>query len=367
MSDSTVLKTPLSDRHRELGARMMPFAGYDMPVQYSGLMDEHLAVRERAGLFDVSHMGEAAVEGAQALELLQKLTCNNVAKLKVGRAHYTGLMNEQGAFHDDLLIYRRAEDRFLCVINAANATTDLAWIRQHAEGMDVDVRDESDGWGLLALQGPKAEAILAPHCDADLSQIAYYGFAEAKVDGVSMIVSRTGYTGEDGFELYLPSDAAFQVWNRLLEAGAPEGLLPAGLGARDTLRLEARMALYGNDIDQTTTAYEAGLGWIVKLKKGDFIGREALVRQKEEGCARQLVGIEMEGRAIARHGYEVHHKGEVVGKVTSGTFAPYLKRRIGLAYVPTELSSVGTALEIAVRSKVEPAKVVETPFYSRKK
>ena len=366
MSDS-VKTTPLTDRHRSLGARMVPFAGYEMPVQYAGVIDEHLAVRQRAGLFDVSHMGEARVRGSQALDFLQKLTCNNVAKLKVGRAHYTGLMTPQGCFHDDLLIYRLAEDEFLLVLNAANATKDLSWMRDHLAGFDAELIDESDAWALLALQGPEAVQVLTGLTRADVAATPYYGFTESEVAGRKMIVSRTGYTGEDGFELYLQAGDAAHVWDALLEAGEPAGLQPTGLGARDTLRLEARMALYGNDIDDTTTAYEAGLGWIVKMKKGDFIGRDALLKQREEGLKRTLVGFEMQGRAIARHGYPATSNGEGVGQVTSGSFAPFLERRIGLAYLPLELSEVGTTFDVDIRGRHQPAEVVETPFYSRKK
>jgi len=365
MSETPAKQTPLHERHVALGARMVSFAGWDMPVQYGGLMDEHMAVRTRAGLFDVSHMGEARVRGSQACDFLQYVTCNNVATLKTGRAHYTGLMTPTGCFHDDLLIYRLDEDEFLLVLNAANVGKDLAWMRDHLARFDAELTDESDGWALLALQGPEAMAILEPIAVDRVADLGYYMFARTPVAGVDTLVSRTGYTGEDGFELYLPADGAGKVWDALIERGAAHGLLPAVLGARDTLRLEAKMALYGNDIDDTTTPLEADLGWIVKLKKGDFIGRETLVRQKAEGLRRRLIGFEMEGRAIARHGYDVCVKGRKVGAVTSGTLAPYLDKRIGLAYLPLEYCNVGSAFEVDVRGRAQPARVVETPFYKR--
>ena len=367
MNEQPVRRTPLHDRHLALGARMVPFAGWDMPVQYSGLIDEHMAVRKRAGLFDVSHMGEARVRGPQAVDFLQYLTCNNVVGLKINRAHYNGLMTPSGCFHDDLLIYRLGEDEFLLVLNAANVHGDLAWMREHVSNFDTELIDESEAWALLALQGPEAAAILAPLAGDRVAELGYYGFARTEVAGIDTLVSRTGYTGEDGFELYLPADGAGAVWDVLIERGADRGLAPTGLGARDTLRLEAKMALYGNDIDDTTTALEADLGWIVKFKKGDFIGRAALVKQKAEGLARRLTGFEMESRAIARHGYDVCLSGRKIGRVTSGTYAPYLNKRIGLAYLPLELSAVGTALEIDVRGRAQPARVVDTPFYKRAK
>ncbi len=344
---------------------MVAFAGWDLPVRYSGLVDEHMAVRKRAGLFDVSHMGEARVRGVQACDFLQHLTCNNVARLKVGDVHYSGLMTPNGCFHDDLLIYRLDENDFLLVLNAANVDKDLAWMRDHLAGFDADLSDESERWALLALQGPAALAILEPMATARVRDLAYYAFTRTPVAGVEALVSRTGYTGEDGFELYLPADEASRVWDALIERGAGHGLLPAGLGARDTLRLEAKMMLYGNDIDDTTTVFEADLGWMVKLKKGDFIGRQALARQKTAGVRRRLVGFEMQGRAIARHGYDACVEGRKVGTVTSGTLAPYLDKRIGLVYLPLEFCEVGSAFEVQVRGNAQAARVVATPFYRR--
>lgn len=366
-SQDSLRHTPIHAAHVKAGARMVSFSGWHMPVQYTGIVDEHIAVRSRAGLFDVSHMGEFAVRGPQALEFLQHVTCNNVARLKVGRAQYTGLMLPNGAFVDDMLVYRLDETEYLLVVNAANLSKDLAWLQDHVGAFDAELLDESADWGQIAIQGPRAEAILAERTDAVLSDIPYYGFAMADVDGVRSLVSRTGYTGEDGFELYVPASEAERVWYSLLGAGGPEGLVPVGLGARDTLRLEACMALYGNDIDDTTTALEADLGWIVKLKKGDFVGREALVRQKEAGLARKLVGFEMTGRAIARHGYPVLVDGETVGRVTSGSYAPFLQKNIGLAYLPVGMWEPGTKFDVGIRKRTEPAVVVATPFYRRER
>jgi aminomethyltransferase len=363
--DADIRRTPLHDEHVAAGGRMVDFAGWRLPIQYSGLIDEHTAVRTRAGLFDVSHMGEAAVRGPQALDFLQKLTCNNVAKLQPGRAHYTALTRPEGSFVDDLLIYCLDESDFLLVLNAANTAKDLAWLREHAVGFDVEVQDESARWAQIALQGPAAVEIVTPLTDASPGELRYYGFARADVAGVPSILSRTGYTGEDGFEVYCPADSAPTVWRALMEAGARAGIAPAGLGARDTLRLEAKMALYGNDIDETTTVLEADLGWIVKLKKGDFIGRDVLARQKQEGVERKLIGFEMQGRAIPRHGYPVLREGGRIGEVTSGTFAPFLKKRIGLAYVPVDATEVGSELDVEIRGRAERAVVVPTPFYQR--
>jgi len=357
--------TPLHAAHVAAAGRMVAFVGWHMPVQYRGVIEEHNTVRRKAGLFDVSHMGEVAVRGPQALDYLQHLTCNNVARLVPGRAHYTGLMTSDGCFVDDMLIYHLADDEYMVVINAANSAKDVAWFHKHAAVFDVEVRDESEQWAQLAVQGPRAEALLDPLTTAELGEIRYYGFARTDVRGIECIVSRTGYTGEDGFEIYAPAEAGEELWTAVLEAGEPHGIAPIGLGARDTLRLEARMALYGNDIDDTTTAYEADLGWIVKLKKGGFIGREALARQKEDGLTRKLVGFEMQGRAIARHGHRAYRDAREVGKVTSGSFAPYLEKRIGLAYLANEWTDVGTAFEVEIRGRRVGAVVVPTPFYKR--
>jgi aminomethyltransferase len=353
--------------HVAAGARMVDFFGWQMPVQYTGVIDEHLAVRTRAGLFDVSHMGEVSVRGPQALDFLQKVTCNNVARIKVGRAQYNALTLPNGAFVDDLLVYRLDEDDYLLVINASNTPKDVAWLRQHAEQFDLELNDVSARWAQLALQGPHAERVLAELVPFGLEDLKYFGFVNGDVDGIPSLVARTGYTGEDGFEIYTAPEGAEQIWYSLLGAGAPHGLVPVGLGARDTLRLEANLPLYGNDIDDSTTAWEANLGWIVKLKKGDFIGRDALVRQREQGIERKLVGFEMCGRAIARHGYPACYEGREAGRVTSGSHAPFLKKSIGLAYLPVEAGEPGTAFEVEIRGRKEPAVVVPTPFYAREK
>jgi len=363
-------RTPLYECHLEAGGRMVGFAGWEMPVQYAGVIEEHRAVRTAAGLFDVSHMGEIRVRGAGAEALLDRLTPNDVGKLAPGRAHYSGLLTERGTYVDDLLIYRLGAEDFLVVANASNARRDFEWIASRAAGADAadaEVTDASDDYALLALQGPRALEILAPLASPDPSGLRYYGFAEGTVDGAPAIVSRTGYTGEDGFELYLSPREAPRIWRRLLAAGAPHGIQPAGLGARDTLRLEAAMALYGHEIDETTTPFEAGLGWVVKLDKGEFVGREALVAQRQAGLARKLVGFEVAGRGIARQGHPVVAGGEAVGAVTSGTFSPTFEKALGMAYVPTRFEAPGSRLAIEVRGRELPAAVVPLPFYRRSK
>jgi aminomethyltransferase len=355
-------RTPLYGCHLEAAARMVDFAGWEMPVQYTGVIEEHRAVRTAAGLFDVSHMGEVRVKGAGAAAFLQRLTPNDVSKLIPGRAHYSGLLTEQGTYIDDILVYRLGPEDFLVVVNASNAQRDFEWIASRAAGKpDVEVTNESDRYALLALQGPKALSILAPLASPDVTGLKYYGFAQGTVDGVPALISRTGYTGEDGFELYLAPEDAPRVWRRLLDGGA----VPAGLGARDTLRLEGAMALYGHEIDETTTPWEAGLAWVVKMDKGDFLGRDALAAQKGRGVPRKLVGFEVRGRGIARQGHTVVSEGGTVGAVTSGTWSPTLEKALGLAYVPPELAAPGTALAIDVRGKALPAVVVEIPFYRR--
>ena len=361
-----VRRTPLYDAHQAAGGKLVEFAGWEMPVQYSGVLQEHRAVRTAAGLFDVSHMGEFRVAGDGAESFLQAVTPNDVAKLQPGRIHYSGLLTEQGTYVDDLLVYRLTEDEFLLVVNAANAAKDLEWLQRH-KGAGVTLEDVSSDYGLIALQGPRAEAILAGLTSTDLTAIRYYAFVQGEVNGRAAIISRTGYTGEDGFELYLAPEDAAAVWDRLLEVGGPEGLVPAGLGARDTLRMEAAMALYGHEIDDTITPLEAGLQWVVKLEAGDFIGRQALVAMKEEGLPRKLVGFNVEGRGIARQGHKVLVDGEEVGFVTSGTFSPTLEKALGMAYVPVSMATTGTPLSLNVRGKLIPAVVVDLPFYKRAK
>ncbi len=358
-------QTPLHAAHLRAGARMVEFAGWHLPLQYSGLLDEHIAVRTRAGLFDVSHMGEASVRGTGALDFLQWVTCNDVGRLARGQAQYNGLTTPHGAFVDDLLVYKLDDCDYLLVLNAANTAKDLDWLKSHAAGFAVTVEDDSERWAQLAVQGPGALAALQPQLSEPLTHVKYYRFIQARVCGIPAIVSRTGYTGEDGFELYVPAQSATRVWDALLDSGAARGLVPAGLGARDTLRLEAALALYGNDIDDTTTAVEAGLGFIVKPAKGEFLGREVLARQLTEGVPRKLIGFEMRGRGIARHGYPTTHEGRRVGQVTSGTHSPTLRRPIGLAYLPSELARPGTEFEVEIRDRSEPGVVVPTPFYRR--
>jgi aminomethyltransferase len=364
---SSLKRTPLWERHRALGGKMVAFGGWDMPVEYSGLADEHRAVRTRAGLFDVSHMGEIRVRGPKAFETVQRLTCNDVAALDDGKAQYSAFLTEQGTFVDDLLTYRIAADDYLLVVNAANTPKDVAWAKRQ-ESAGAAVEDESAIWAQLALQGPLAERVLQPLTDVRLADVGYYRFTTGHVAGVTALVSRTGYTGEDGFEVYVHSDRAGAVWDAILEAGKPHGVIPTGLGARDTLRLEATLALYGNDIDDTTTPWEANLGWIVKMKKGDFTGREALAKQKEAGITRRLVGFEVTGRGIARHGFpvSVDPASGPVGVVTSGTQTPTVGKPIGLAYVPVGRVTPGTPLAIDVRGRSVAARVVPTPFYKRK-
>ena len=361
-----LLKTPLNAAHRESGAKMVAFGGWDMPVEYSGLIGEHMAVRTAAGLFDVSHMGELAVEGPGALAYLQSVTSNDVARLADGQAQYSSLPMENGAPVDDVIVMRRAADRYLMVVNASNIDKDFKWLQARGP-RGCELVNRSDDYALLALQGPRAEAILKPLTAIDLAGLKYYHFAEGRVADADALVSRTGYTGEDGFEIFVPPASAEALWKRLLEAGKDKGLVPAGLGARDTLRLEARMCLYGNDMDETTSLVEAGLGWIVSLdeRKGDYPGRAVLAQQKKASPPRKLAGFEVTGRGIARHGYPVHVHDERVGEVTSGTYAPFLQKNIGLCYVPAAHAAVGTELSIEIRERKVPARIVPTPFYKR--
>ena len=357
-------RTPLFDAHRKLGAKMVPFGGWEMPVQYAGILEEHRAVREKAGLFDVSHMGEFEIRGRGALEAVQRLTTNDASRLRVGQVQYSALTTPEGTFVDDITVYKFADDRYCLTVNASNIDKDFAWIREHAPPA-VHVKNASDEIALLALQGPRAQEILRKLTAVELEKIKYYCFVEGKVLGIDGCISRTGYTGEDGFELYIRSQHAATLWNALLEAGAPVGLQPCGLGARDTLRLEAKMALYGNDIDERHTVLEADLGWIVKLEKGKFIGHEVLARQKAGGIKRKLVGFEMVGRGIARSHYPIVKDGKPIGEVTSGGPAPHLGKNIGLGYVAVEHAAIGAEFDILVRGNPVAARVVPTPFYKR--
>lgn len=338
-----------------------------MPVQFSGVAAEHRGVRQRAGLFDVSHMGELLFEGPDALPLLQSLTPNDVSRLAVGRAQYSALTTESGGFLDDIVVYRRGAQSFLVVTNAANTARDLEWVRERGgrRAADPAVRDGSGDFALLALQGPRAEAILAPLTDLDLPRIRYYRFAEGRVAGVPATVARMGYTGEDGFEILLPAGEAESAAHHLLDAGEGEGLIPAGLGARDTLRLEAKMALHGQDIDEEHTVFEADLGWMVKFGKGGFTGRAALLAQREQGIRRKLVGFELRGRGIPRRGYPIRVDGERFGSVTSGGYAPFLEKSIGLGYLPVAVAEPGQRFDVEIRGRPVPAEVVPTPFYRR--
>jgi aminomethyltransferase len=360
---TSLRRTPLYSLHRELGAKLIDFGGWEMPVQYSGILEEHRAVRERVGLFDVSHMGEFDVQGPDALTFLQRLTPNDVARLADGRIHYSAFLTEAGTFVDDLLVYRRSADKYFLVVNAGNTPKDFAWARDRVQG-DVAVTDRSSDYALIAVQGPKAAGLMARAAKPDPSDLPYYGFREGSVSGAAALVSRTGYTGEDGFEVYLRPEDAERVFRALLDAGRAEGAVPCGLGARDTLRLEAKMALYGNDIDDTVTAYEADLGWIVKPAKGDFIGRDALVAQKQAGVPRKLVGFEMVDRGIGRHGYPARTSAGA-GIVTSGTHSPTLGKPIGLALLPTKAAAVGAEFGVEIRGREAAARVVPTPFYKR--
>lgn len=365
-SHAPLKKTPLNSLEHELGGKMVDFGGWELPVQFSSIMEEHAAVRERAGIFDVSHMGEIRITGPQALDLLQATTCNDVAKLEDGRCQYNGLLYPTGGFVDDILIYRDSPTDYLVVVNASNSDKDYDWFADCAKTFEARVENLSSSFAQLAIQGPRAESILQPLTDLDLRTIKYYRFGRGKVDGVPAIVSRTGYTGEDGFEIYLDPAESQRIFRRLLEAGGQD-ILPCGLGARDTLRLEAKMALYGNDIDHSTTPLEADLAWIVKLDKGDFHGKDVLVRERTEGVRRKLVGFEMVDRGIGRHGYPVVDGSAEIGIVTSGTHSPTLKKAIGLAYLPSEKAAVGSEFQVLIRGKEAKARVVPTPFYKRAK
>lgn len=346
---------------------MVDFVGWEMPVQYAGPIPEHMAVREAAGLFDVSHMGEIEVTGGGALELVQRVTTNDVSKLDDNQVQYSTLLNESGGVIDDLLVYRINAEYFLLIVNASNIDRDYDWIKGHnGEGPAV-VLNTSGAWALLALQGPRSEAILQDLSDRMLDRIPYYWSQWVGMDGVECRVSRTGYTGEDGFEILCAAGDARHLWNRLLVTGHDRGLVPCGLAARNTLRLEAAFRLHGNDMDETTTPLEAGLAWVVKMNKGDFVGREALARQKAEGLKRKLVGFEVLDRAPARDNYPVAVDGVEVGRVSSGSPAPYLRKNIGLAYVPAEHAVTGREISIVVRGRHVPARVVETPFYKRER
>jgi aminomethyltransferase len=357
------LRTPLYDRHLAAGARMVEFAGFEMPVQYQGILEEHAAVRERAGIFDVSHMGEVVLEGDRALDSAQKLVTNDLSKCADGQAQYAALCNERGGVIDDIIVYRFSPRRLFVCVNASGRAKDFEWMRAHA-GRDVEVSQRSDDWAQVAVQGPKAPEIVDSLCEPRVRDLGYYHFREAAVAGVpGCIVARTGYTGEDGFEVFCPPDGAARIWDALVS----RGVVPCGLGARDSLRLEVAYRLYGNDMDEEHTPLEAGLGWIVKLDKpGGFIGADALRKQKAEGLRRKLAGFKLVGKGIARHGYPALSGGRRVGEVTSGTMSPVLKEAIGLAYLPAELTKEGARFDVEIRQKPVAAEVVKTPFVTKR-
>ncbi|MBX5482768.1 MAG: glycine cleavage system aminomethyltransferase GcvT [Myxococcaceae bacterium] len=356
-------QTPLNQAHRKLGAKLVDFAGWEMPVQYTGVIAEHEAVRTAAGLFDVSHMGEIEFRGPGALSTANALITNDLARIADGQAVYAGLLNERGGFVDDVVAYRFSPERIFICVNAANREKDFQWMKAHAKG--VAPVDRSDEFAQVAIQGPKAAAIVQRLTRRDLSAVGTYRFTEGEVAGTPCIISRTGYTGEDGFELYCPPDRAEALWFALLEEGKAEGLKPAGLGARDSLRTEMKYALYGNDIDDDHTPLEAGLAWIVKLDKDDFVGKAALVQQKAQGVTRKLVGFELTEPGVPRHGYPILHDGQRVGEVTSGTHGPSVKKAIGIGYVPTALAAEGSTFQVEIRGRPVGARVVKTPFYKK--
>ncbi|HWF37301.1 MAG TPA: glycine cleavage system aminomethyltransferase GcvT [Candidatus Acidoferrales bacterium] len=357
-------KTALNAAHRSLGAKMVNFGGWDMPLEYSGILSEHEAVRTRAGLFDVSHMGEIEVQGHSALDLVQWVTCNNAAKLAVGQAQYSGLMTEHGTFVDDLLVHKLSDTHYLLCVNAGNQDRDFDHIVSKNE-VGAEVENAGPRYSQLAIQGPRAKDILQRLTPVPLDPIRYYHFTFGKVNGVACLIARTGYTGEDGFEIYFEPRFSEKLWNELLTAGQAAGLIPCGLGARNTLRMEASMCLYGHEIDETTTPLEAGLGWICKLEKGRFLGCDAIAAQKQTGIKRKLVGFEMIDKRIGRDGYPVMVGGQEIGRVTSGGPAPFLKKNIGMAYVPPESSAVGTEIEIGIRGQAAAARMIAMPFYKR--
>jgi aminomethyltransferase len=357
-------RTPLYQAHRRAGAKMVEFAGWEMPVQYSGVIDEHVAVRTRAGLFDVSHMGEIVIRGPSAFELCQKISANDLSRIKQEQAQYNLLMNENGGIVDDVIFYKIEPDHFLICVNASNSDKDFAWIEKNAAG-NIKLENASSRYAQLALQGPLAEKILQSLTALRLDEIRSFFFSFGEVSSIRCLVARTGYTGEDGFELYCDVGEAERLWHALLESGAPMGLKPAGLGARDTLRLEKAYPLYGHELDDTTTPLEAGLEWVVKLAKGPFMGREILMQQKQEGVRRKLVGLELLDPGIARSEYAVFRNGTPIGRVTSGTKSPTLGKAIALAYVKVDEARPDNAIDVDIRGRKARAKIVPLPFYRR--
>jgi aminomethyltransferase len=359
-------KTSLNALHRRLGAKMVDFGGWDMPVQYNGILDEHNTVRNAAGLFDVSHMGEIEIRGPEALKLVNFLSTNNAASLKNGQAQYSALLYEHGGFVDDILVHKVEDQSYFLCVNASNQEKDFEHIRGHNH-FDATVEFASDRYAQLAVQGPRALSILQKMTSTPLGPIGYYHFVDGEVSGTPARIARTGYTGEDGFEIYVDPSEAERLWDELMEAGREAGIKPCGLGARNTLRLESKMALYGHEIDASITPWEAGLAWIVKMDKGDFVGREALARQKQEGLKRKLAAFVMTGRGIARDGYEVFLDGKAAGWVTSGGPSPTLNKNIGLCYLPSDRTAIGSPIEIMIRNQPAGATIVSSPFYKRER
>ena len=359
-------KTPLSSVHEELGARMIDFSGWYMPVQYSSIINEHKNVREKAGLFDLFHMGEFWLEGPDALKNIQKIVTQDAEALSDRQIAYSPMCRPDGTIIDDLLIYRWNSEKFMLVVNASNIEKDYKWIESQLEG-SVSLYDASVETGLIAIQGPNAQEILQKLTRQKLKPVKFYWFTTGKVAGVDSIISRTGYTGEDGFEIYYPAGESEKLWKALMEAGKDLGLEAIGLGARDTLRLEARLALYGNDIHDQTTPIEANLNWTVKFAKGEFTGSKVLKEQKENGVEKTLVGFELGKGPAARNGYKIFKDKKEIGVVTSGTMSPSLKKNIGLGYVPPKFKEIGTKFDVEIRGKYYPATIVETPFYTRKR
>lgn len=364
MENKNLKITPLNQIHKALNARMVPFAGWEMPVQYTGVIDEHLAVRKSCGLFDVSHMGEIEVSGPKALDAVQKIATNDASKLKNGQVQYSLLCYPNGGVVDDVTLYKFSDTRYMFCVNASNAEKDFQWMQENI-GRIADVKNISDDFGQLAIQGPLSQEILQNTCNLDLSLIRYYRFQEGIVAGVNAIVSRTGYTGEHGFEIYIKGNDTVKIWQALMEAGKNFGIKPIGLGARDTLRLEMGFPLYGNELNENTTPLEAGLNKFVKLDKPDFIGKDVLEKQARQGVQKKLVGLEMIEPGIPRSHYKIFAQEKAIGEITSGTMSPSLGKAIGMGYVAPEFSSIGTELKIEIRNKTVAARVVKTPFYIR--
>jgi len=359
-------RTPLFEAHKKSGARFIEFFGWEMPVQYTSIIEEHNAVRNNAGLFDTCHMGRIDVSGSDSLNFLQKPVPNNVSKLEKKQGLYTQMCYESGMIVDDIIIYKLDDDHFFVVVNGANREKDFKWMKKNKEG-DVQLKDVSDELGMIAFQGPKSEKVLQKLTDYDLSKLKYFWIDDVEIDGIKTRAARTGYTGEDGFEIYTVADKIELIWNKILQLGKSEGVVPVGLGARDTLRLEACYMLYGNDIDDTTTPLEAPLSWTVKFDKGDFIGKEKLLEQKEKGVKKKFVGFEMIDRGIPRHGYKIFVDNKEIGHVTSGTFSPTLKKNIGLGYVDVKFKEIGKEINVQIRNNLYRAKIVMIPFYRRSK